>query len=271
MALAHPPRSRPRQTPADYDLTGWEEVHFPAADGLQLVAWFIPPNPAGDGATLVCVHGLNANRSKLLPQAALLAKHGYGALLLDLRNHGQSEGQVTTLGYTEVEDVKGAVAYLLTRPEVNPQRIGLMGHSMGGATVIRAAARLPEVKVVVAESAYSSLEDLLYWRRRERWPYRLFPLAPLVIWFGQRATGVQLAQVRPIDDLAAIAPRPILFMHGERDHAVPAYNSRRMYEAAAEPKALYIVDKAYHDGLLAADPLGFEQRVVGFLDTYLRD
>ena len=135
MTLVHPARTQPEQTPADYGLQSWEEVSFPTQDGLQLAGWFIPPANDMDGATIIYVHGLGSNRGDLLEQAALLSNQGFGALLFDLRNHGKSQGEITTLGYMESKDVRAAVDYLLSRSDVNPHRIGLVGISMGGATL----------------------------------------------------------------------------------------------------------------------------------------
>ena len=270
MVLVHPGRTQPTRTPADWGVERWEEVRFATPDGLQLGGWFIPPDPQGDGATLIFVHGLSGNRGQLLDEAAMLAAHGYGALLFDMRNQGRSQGTITTLGYTEVEDVRGAIDYLLTRPEVNPERIGLVGNSMGGATVIRAAARIPQARVVVAQSAFASLTDDVAEGVRTLAGLPSFPLAPLIVWLGERETGVNLRQVRPIDDVSRIAPRAILFIHGEQDATVHVSNSLRLYQAAGEPKALYLIPDAGHGELLEADPVEFERRVVGFLDAYLR-
>ena len=270
MVLIHPGRTYPACTPADRGVERWEEVRFPSPGDLQLAGWFIPPDPQGDGATLVFLHGLGSNRGELLDEAVMLARHGYGALLLDMRNHGQSQGTVTTLGHAEVEDVRGAVAYLLARPEVNPERIGLVGSSMGGAVAIRAAARIPEVRAVVAQSAFSSLEENVNQGVRALIGLPPFPFAPLVIWFGEREAGVRLRQVRPVDDVVQIAPRAVLFIHGEQDPVIDVSNSLHLYEAAREPKALLLIPNAEHGGLLAADPAEFERQVVGFLDTHLR-
>ncbi|HUX77279.1 MAG TPA: alpha/beta hydrolase [Anaerolineae bacterium] len=270
MALVHPGRSQPGCTPAERGVEQWEEVRFPSADNLQLGGWFIPPAPQTDGATLIFIHGLGGNRGELLDEAVMLSGHGYGALLFDLRNHGQSEGTATTLGYAEVADVRGAVAYLLARPEVNPEHIGVVGSSMGGAVAIRAAARIPEIRAVVAQSAFSSLDENVSQGVRALTGLPPLPLASLVIWFGEREAGIQLRQVRPIDDVGQIAPRAILFIHGEQDPVVDVSNSLRLYQAAREPKALYLVPNAGHGGLLAAAPAEFERRMVSFLDTHLR-
>jgi len=270
MTLVYPTRRQTACTPADRGVERWEEVRFSTPDDLQLAGWFIPPTLHSDGATLIFIHGLGGNRGELLDEAVMLAGHGYGALLFDMRNHGASEGTVTTMGYAEVADVEGAVAYLFAQPEVNPKRIGLVGSSMGGAVAIRAAARIPEIRVVVAQSAFSSLEENVNQGVRALTGLPPFPLAPLVIWFGEREAGIRLSQVRPIDDVAQIGPRAILFIHGEQDTIVDVSNSVRLYEAAEEPKAIYLIPDAGHGGLMAQGGAEFERRVVDFLDTHLR-
>ncbi len=270
MVLVHPGRSTPQRTPSDVGLNLWFDVSFPSSDGLQLGAWFIPVESEQPSPTLIFVHGLGSNRGGLLDQAKLLNDHGYSALLLDLRNHGQSQGEITTLGYQEVYDIEGAVEFLMEQPAVDPNRIGLVGQSLGGAVVIRAAARLPQVKATVAESAFSSLEDNIEQGVRELTGLPPFPFAPLVIWFGEREAGVKIQLVRPIDDLTQIAPRAIMFIHGEKDTLIDVSNSQRLYEAASEPKALYLIPNAGHGGLLEANQEEFERHIVTFLDLYLK-
>lgn len=269
--LVHPQRTISEQTPADWpSLANWEELRLETADGLELAAWYVPPKAQGEGAALVFVHGLGGNRGSMLPQAAFLAEAGYGALLLDLRNHGISDGEITSLGYYEVDDVRSAVEYLLAQQEVDPERIGLIGQSMGGATVLRAAARIPEVTAVVAESAFTSIEDNVANGVRELTGLPPFPFAPLVIYFSQQEADVAIELVRPIDDIAMISPRPIFFIHGALDVLVPVENSRRMYDMAGGPRDLYIIEDAGHHPLYDIEPEMFEQRMIAFLDTYLR-
>lgn len=269
LALVHPVRRLAVQTPDDYGIADWQDVRLKAGDGLELGGWFIPPPPGADGATLIYLHGLANNRSELLGQAAMLYDHGYGALLLDLRSHGESEGDLTTLGYAEVEDLRGAVAYLLSRPEVDGACIGVVARSMGGAAAIRGAARIPEVQALVVQSTYSSVADNISTGGQAFTGLPAFPFAPLVIWFGEREAGADIGQVRPVEDVGRIAPRAILLIHGSLDPAIPPENSVRLYEAAGEPKELYLVPGAGHGGFLSVDRDGFERRVTGFLDTYL--
>jgi dipeptidyl aminopeptidase/acylaminoacyl peptidase len=270
MILVHPGRTQPARTPTDVGLDAWREVRFPSSDGLILTAWYIPVREDEPTPAIIYVHGLGSNREGLLDQAKLLYSHGYSALLLDLRNHGQSEGSLSTMGYHEVMDVEGAIDFLLEQPEIDQDRIGLVGHSLGGGIVIRAAAQFSRVKATVAESAFTSLEDNIEEGVRELLGLPPFPFAPLVIFFGERETGLDIDQMRPIDDLAQIAPRAIMFVHGKKDPVVLVNNSYRLYEAALEPKSLYIIENADHGGLMEADPKEFERQVVGFLDKYLK-
>lgn len=271
LTLVRPARSLAEVTPAAYGISTWEEVSFLTSDNLELRGWFVPPEHPADGATIIFVHGLRSNREELLEQAALLHEYGFGALLFDLRNHGESQGTITTLGYLEADDVRAALDYLLSRPEVNPQRIGLLGMSMGGATVLRAAARIPEVRAVVAEAAYTSIEDNLVDGVRALTGLPPFPFAPLVAWFGELEAGLDIRLVRPIDDVGKIAPRPLLLVHGDQDTVVPLENGQALYEAAGEPKQLYIVSGAGHGGFLEADAQGFEQALVDFFRNNLKN
>lgn len=271
MPVLHPRRIRVTQTPTAFGIARWENVDFRASDGVHLRGWFIPPAPAADGATIIFVHGLGGNRGELLPEAAMLARAWYGALLFDLRNHGRSRGTLTTLGYREVEDVRGAVAYLDARAEVNRARIGLFGHSMGAATVLRAAARIAQVRAVIAQGAYSSLEENIARGVVAQAGLPPFIFARLMVWLGERATGLRVNQVRPIDDVAQIAPRALLLIHGMRDPVVTVENSQRLYRAASEPKELFLVNAAQHKTPMLCNPREFEKRVTDFLALHLRD
>lgn len=269
--VLHPKVTHPQYTPADLDITNWEQVSFCSGDGLRLDGWFIPPNPKKDGATLIFVHGLGGNRGELLSEAVTLAFYGYGALLFDLRNHGTSQGNITTLGFSEVEDVCGAVRFLQTRPEVNLERIGIVGHSMGAVAAIRAAAQIPQIRAVVAESAYSSLQANLAHGLVAKTGLPPILFEPIVTWLGEHATGIKVDQVSAIKDVAKISPRAVLFIHGKKDQVVNFENSRQLYKAASEPKSLVLLDNSGHSELLRSNPIVYNGHVSRFLDRYLRD
>lgn len=265
--LSHPEVSAEVASPDDFNLTGWEDVTFQSGE-FGLTAWFVPATTA-DGATMILVPGWSANRSNVLAEAAVLHQAGYGTLLLNVRNHGASDGRYTTWGLLEAEDVVAAVAYLQSRPDVNPERIGALGKSMGGAAVLRAAAAEPAIQTVVAMSTYSSFEgNLPSIANKMGGVPETF--TGLVLRFMERETGHFLTEVRGVDDVEAIAPRPILFIHGMADTLVDPAQSEEMYAAASEPKDLVLVPGAAHTDILQTDPDLFAASVVGFLDLHLR-
>lgn len=256
--LVHPPRQIVTNTPREAGIAQWQDVSFSARDGIRLEGWF---TPAQNGTIVIFVHGLSVNRGELLPEAAWLVAHGYGALLFDLRNHGTSEGTVSTLGLLEVEDVRGAIAFVQPRA----QRIILLGHSMGAATAISAAAREPSVQAVIAVSAYTSAQDNLNNFVQVVTGLPEFPFAPPLGWLTAQTTGIRFADMRPIDDIAHIAPRPVLLIHGERDPLVRVENSVRLYDAAREPKQLYRVPNAAHNDVFLVNRAELERRIIEFL------
>ncbi len=263
--LLYPPRKVATTTPAQYGIPVWEDVTFSAGD-VTLGGWFIAPKPEADGATLIFVHGFGANREALLEQAAALSPFGYGALLIDLRNAGSSQGSLTSWGYREAADVQAAFAYLQTRPEVNPSRIGLVGRSAGGAAVVRAAAQLPQVWLVVVESSYTSLADNM--PAISRTVARVSPVyAPLVYGWMKQMSGLPLDEIRSIDQLPGLNV-PVLFIHGDQDVVVNVSHSQRMFEAAQPPKDLFVVPTGGHVNIFAIDPAAFTERLVGFLTAH---
>jgi fermentation-respiration switch protein FrsA (DUF1100 family) len=260
------PRHAPMtSTPAEGGLS-YESVTFTSADGLRLAGWYIPSH---NRATVILCHGLGDNRVGLLPQVALLAEHGYGSLLFDLRAHGESEGEMVTYGYAETDNVLAAVDYLLSRPDVDPERIGILGESLGAATALRAAARSTYLKAVVAESAFTSLEDEVASSFTVFSGLPAFPFAPLTVAFAQWQTGLRISEVRPIADIPSIAPRPVFIIHGTDDELIPAEQGLGLYEAAGEPKALWMVDGLGHGSALEISPDEYEKRVIGFFDKAL--
>lgn len=265
----HPARYPVGGSPADLGLT-YEAVTFPSADGLSLAGWFIfAAEGQENGAAIILCHGYGGNRIGPLPEAAILTRHGYSALLFDFRGHGESDGDLVTLGYDEVQDVRGAVAYLLARPDVAPNRIGVLGHSMGGATVIRAAAQIPEIRAVVTEGAYASLADTIANDFTNLTGLPKFPFAPLMVALGERQSDLDIKGVQPVDDIACISPRPVLLIHGLADTVIPPGNARRLYRAATEPKSLWQPEGVSHAASARQRPVEFEARVIAFFDEAL--
>ena len=132
-----------------------ENVKFTTSDGLELEGWYIPSR---NGAAVIAFPGRTGPQRK----ARMLARHGYGVLLFDRRGEGRSEGEPNSWGWGGDADVKAAIAYLQRRPDVDPDRIGGIGLSVGGELMIETAAETEALAAVVSEGAgaRSTTEDM---------------------------------------------------------------------------------------------------------------
>jgi uncharacterized protein len=149
-ALAYAPRSSlGLATPADRGLA-FSGVTFPTSDGVRLSAWYLPST---NSAAIVTLPGAGSNRTATLGQATVLARHGYGVLMVDPRGQGRSGGHAMDAGWYGDRDVTAAVAFLQHQSDVDANRIGVLGLSMGGEQAIGAADADPAIRAVVAEGA----------------------------------------------------------------------------------------------------------------------
>ena len=261
-AFLHPARRLPAETPADRGLE-YRDVEFASVDGITLRGWYLPSK---NGAAIIAGHGIGGSR--LLEPAEMLSRHGYGVLTFDWRAHGESDGDLCTFGYHEARDVEGALGWLQEQDDVDPERIGMLGESMGAVTAIRAAAALPGIKAVVADSAYPDPKEAAgnVWHGTG---LPAFPFVPLQIAIGEWRTGLEMDAMRPLEDVAAISPRPILILAGGQDRITGPDAGQRYYEAAGEPKELWFEPGLGHVSFWRVAPYEYEQRVVGFFDAAL--
>jgi fermentation-respiration switch protein FrsA (DUF1100 family) len=257
LKLVHPPRSvrAKDDTPLRLGIP-YQEVTLTTRDGLKLAAWYTPPQ---NGAVVLVAHGYAAKRSTEMH--ALFARHGYGVLSWDMRAHGESEGDLCTVGYAEAGDVETALDYALSRPGV--EHVAARGESMGGVAMILAAARRPEIEALVVDSAFTSLEDELALRV----PMPL--LRPLIRFFAEQEAGGSIQSVRPVDEIGRLSPRPVFIIQGLADRSIPLDSGQRLYEAAGEPRFLWEEEGIDHVEMYTARPGEYEARVIAFLEKAL--
>ena len=267
-------RSMDRQqteTPADFRAE-YKDVEFVTSDGVKISGWLLPSR--GRAATIVYSHGLFRSRRELLERAVELWRLGYGALLYDSRNHGESGPARVTLGYAERLDAEAAVAFL--RDEVRTQdRVVLFGISMGAATALLAAAETPEVAAVIADSSYLSFKDTTDHHVRLFLRLPAFPLSNemrlLIEWRG----GFDGSKLDAVDAVRRIADRPAMFIAAAHDKRMPPDIAEKLYEAStASKRDLLIVDgpgSEVHGHAYQADRKLYVSRIAGFLQTALSD
>ncbi len=254
-------------TPFELNLPA-EEVTFPSLhDDHQVSGWYIPHAEAT--ATVLVCPGYRGRRSDVLGMSGQLWKAGYNVLAFEYYGHGTVVGTPVTLGYREMNDFLGAVAYAKQRA---PQtRLGAVGYSMGASIAIMATARTPEIEALVADSGFATHRSAIGYavRRTIHVPFVLFDwFTDLLLWLR---AGYHLNQVEPLRDIGRIAPRPVLIIHGLKDTIVNPDDAKLLYGAAHEPKELWLELNADHCGIYFEDRVTYVKRVIGFLDRYLKE
>jgi dipeptidyl aminopeptidase/acylaminoacyl peptidase len=251
-----PPRIPLDRTSLKAGIAEYEDVTLTASDGVRLRGWYTPPEP-GNGTVIILAHGYAGNRLMLLPEAQVLAGQGYGTLAFDFRGHGESDSALVTIGDRERRDLSAAIDYVAARPHVS--KIGAIGFSMGGATLAQVAAGDDRLDAVVVEAAFPTLTEEIRYRSRAFGPLSQIPTLQVM-----RRAGVDVDGVRPIDDLCAISPRPLLLIYGELDADVPPSTAEAMFDAACDPAELWIVAGAVHQNPIEVLPEEYAARLLAF-------
>jgi len=242
----------------------FETVELQAADGVTLRGWWMPGNP-GEGTIIVC-HGFGGDKADALPFAQFLGEAGYGVLVMDFRGHGESGGRTGSLGAFEVSDLETAIDYLEEDGRVKDGRLGILGYSMGGAIAILAAAQDGRIRAVVADSAFADTDEVLVRWFQTALPVPKFPVIWAAMHWAEWRLGCHYSELSPTGKVGEIAPRPLLLIHGERDGLIPVENARRLFEAAGQPKELWVVPGAGHVGAFDAAGDEYRDRVVAFFE-----
>ena len=254
------PRERKFVTPWELSVPH-EEVDFRTEDGLLLRGWWIPSR--GAKRTVIALHGHRGARHHCVGIGAALWRRGYNVLLFDHRGRGSSEGESISLGHFETVDTFAAVTYALSRAPNVP--VGLMGYSMGGAVALMCAARDGRVVAVVAASPFASERELVRSLLRKQIGLLNGSIATL----SERLLPYNPADVEPIKVVAKIAPRAVLFIHGMLDGTCDPKDSVRLYEAAGEPKELWLLEGAGHCDAYFLDRETYCERVTAFFGKHL--
>ena len=236
-----------------------ENIAFTTSDGLRLEGWFVPSR---NGATVIVFPG----RSGPQKQARMLIRHGYGVLLFDRRGEGASEGDPNAFGWVGDRDLHAAAAFLRGRPDVDPERIGAIGLSVGGEMLIHAAAHSDAFKAIVSEGASGqSMRDGL----------ANGDTLDSVLGGGVNTLAVALfTNTLPPPSLKSeipkIAPNALFLVYGEKGQGGTERKPNKLFYAAArEPKQIWEVPNGQHIAGITTEPAEYERRVVDFFDRTL--
>ncbi len=266
-----PDRENGGLTPADFKL-GYENVSFASSDGTRLQGWWVPT--AAPKGTVVMVHGLNRSRIEMVRRVPFVHAAGWNALLLDLRHHGASGGEATTFGAKEKQDVEAATRLARER---SPGPVVLWGVSLGGASVVLAAADDPAIAGVICDSSYRSLADTvrhhLQLFRRWRWWLQVVPRWPVadltIFWIGRRG-GFDPGVVDVQAAAARLAGRPALFVANSEDVRMPKEIAFDLQAAAGPGAEVLVVPGKSHGGAWRDGTAAYEAAATALLDAASR-
>ncbi len=219
----------------------YREQSIVAADGTVLSAWFFPgqgPGAMRARTTVLYLHGNAENLGTQFHSIDWMPAQGLNVLALDYRGYGASEG-LPTLDGVQL-DIDAAMTWLLARDDVDPRRIVMFGQSLGGALAIHYAAHGAHrraIRALVIDSAFADYREIAREKLAVLW------LTWPVQWLPWLTIDDRYA---PVDAIGAVSPTPVLLIHGDQDAVVPVHHAQELFEAAAQPKALWIVPGAGH-------------------------
>jgi len=270
--LLSPPRLKRKWTPKDLG-HDCEEVTVKTSDGLTLRGWFIDK---GSNTTIIAIHGYTASKYEedyMKPVIDLLARNGYNVVAFDFRAHGDSDGEITTLGVKEVEDYIRIIDRLKNEKPDKAEKIGVIGYSMGGAVTIMLSAKDNRINAAVADSPYIDITASgRRWIMRMKGALRSLLLAvyPLIVRFAASKAGINIEDL-VMYKYASRIKIPFMIIAGRNDDLVALDEIKRFYEALrrTNPNVVLWVTDSGHVRSIKDHPKEYEEKVIGFFKKYL--
>jgi len=263
---------------APFVMPDYEEVTFPSRDdGLMINAWYVPgPSDTGRlrGNTVILVHGLGSCKRSpaILLAAGMLHRAGYNTLLIDLRDHGDSQVEDGRYagGTEEYRDVLGAWDWLIAERSIPPERIGLFGTSLGGATVMIAFGEEPRVAAVWEDSGFADIQSALDAElERNGMPTFLEPGGLLI---GKLISGDDIAALSPQMAAAKANGRPVFITHGTADTRLSVDYASALAETVrangGDPQ-VWIIEGAGHVQGIFEHTAEYDDKLIAFFDAAL--
>lgn len=224
------------QTPDEYNLS-YEEVSFYSKDGTKLSGWFMPAvgEPIG---TIIHFHGNAQNMTAHFSFVDWLPGEGFNLFVFDYRGYGQSEGSPEPRGV--YEDSVAAIQYVLSRTDIETDKLFILGQSIGGANAIAAIGhnKFEGIQAIAIESSFYSYRQMAQ---------DVIGKIPLVSLFKRPLSNLIVSNdYSPGEVIDRISPTPLLLIHGTADQVVPYHHSQLLFDQAKEPKLLWTVKGGDH-------------------------
>lgn len=261
--------TRPTNHPLSFDPRRVSQDALPwstrTSDGLTLRGWYLPTEHRRQ--LLVLVHGMWSSWLEMAGLGRDLHIRGFDILLFDLRGHGESDPSRLYLGRRERTDIRAVMEWAKMQG-FSHDRIGWLGYSMGGSTILMEGARNPEIQVAVFDSPYGDLPRLLENQLSQhsglpRW------FNPGILLAARWVFGVRTDDLIPIRFARAWGERPALLIHGESDTIVPVGQARELASTLGTSCLMLTLPGVDHVQAYGTDPEGYTRTVSSFFASHL--
>jgi dipeptidyl aminopeptidase/acylaminoacyl peptidase len=257
-----------------YFMPVYEDVQFPSRQpNLQIAGWYVEAEP--DAPVVIVVDGIGGCKyaQAALLSAGMLWHSGFNILLIDLRDTGDSgsEDGLSAVGNEEYQDALGAWDWLVEQKGFAPERIGILGNSLGVATVLFAFEQEPRIAAIALNSPFANLPQIM----REELQNKGYPsiLAPGAVVMARLVSGEDLVAHDPVKAALSAGDRPIWVVHSTADSRVAVHHSYALQAATQEAGVdaeFWFIDGASHVQSPAVYPAEFQTRLSAFFRDHLK-
>ncbi|GAA5497096.1 putative aminoacrylate hydrolase RutD [Rubritalea halochordaticola] len=248
--LFYYPTKKQPHTPGKYGYK-YEDVYFKSEDGTKLHGWFLPSKYGAQKAkgTIVFSHGNAGALGHHFYFTYWMVREGYNVFMYDYRGYGSSGGKVSRKGL--VEDAQAAFRYIVTRVDIDQDKLVSFGHSLGGAKSIAAlAASAPEgLRAVIVDSTFNSYVEM----------------AEIIA--GDTGKNIVSGSYEPGKLITKLPKVPLLVVHGTLDRTIPLSQAEKLFQSAHQPKTLFKVEGAGHTSTLIINQEEYRKKLLVWLDA----
>ncbi|MCL1933009.1 MAG: lysophospholipase [Candidatus Azobacteroides sp.] len=223
-----------------------EHFFVKTEDGLNISAYEVTVDTPK--AVIICLSGIqNPSVTVYFGHAQLFKEHNYATIMLDMRAHGESEGNKICLGYKEWLDVKAIVKHIKEKPLYDNAPIIVFGLSMGAATAINAIGEIDDIDGLISLSAFSSWEDVFCDNMSLSTPKIIASIEkPFVSLVTFLKFGADSYSIKPKKEIEKLGDRPALLMHSKDDSQIPYKSFERLLQHAPSHVETFIRNGDIH-------------------------
>jgi fermentation-respiration switch protein FrsA (DUF1100 family) len=246
-----------------------EHVNVLSIDEIQLCGLYISA-PSSTTKTAILVHGYGGKGSNMIPFAQYYVQElGFNVLMPDCRGHDHSGGQYIGFGWDDRKDCLKWIDWITKRIGTNAE-IVLHGISMGGSIVLMTCGEKlpPQVKCIISDCAYTSVEDILGYELKRMYKLPKFPMVYITSLICKLRAGYFFHEASALKQVRKCT-KPIFFIHGGNDEFIPPSMAHELHSAATCHKQLLIVPNAVHATSFWTDTQTYKREVKKFIEKHM--